>query len=109
MTWKMRVGERTIMLMLTWLKKLTVMFMAAGLIAGLLPVPVARATLSSCTADSTPHQVAPNSTTDIAFSLQNTDVSPIRWMRLIVPTLDYTITNVTISGWTFNSPGGTTT
>ncbi len=61
------------------------------------------AVLSSCSASSSPNQATPGSTTDINFSLQNTDNSvPIFWIQVTAPSDDFSISNVTVSDWAYS-------
>ncbi len=94
--------------MLIRFKRLLVLGAVMCLITGVLPVPAARASLASCTVDSSPSSTAPNSVVDVDFTLQNMDANAIRWMRVIVPSGDFTIVSTTISGWNDQTSGGST-
>ncbi len=94
--------------MLIRLKKLVALWAVIVIVAVGLPAPAARASLSSCTADTSPREMAPNATIDVSFTVQNTDVNPIRWMRVVVPSSDFTIVSTTISGWNDATSGGST-
>jgi len=61
------------------------------------------AVLSSCSASSTPNIVNLGSTTDINFSLQNTDSTLlVEWIQVSVPSPNFTISSASVSGWAYS-------
>lgn len=59
-----------------------------------------RASISDCSGAISPHSVAPGSTTNFQLTLTNDDPSEdIQWIKILRPSGDFTIQNVTASGW----------
>src|SRR4030042_4658931 len=64
--------------------------------------PKAYANIYSCTASVLPHSVAPTSTTDFQFQINNTDLNTIRWIKVTRPSLNFRIGGYQVNGWSVN-------
>lgn len=61
------------------------------------------ATLSSCGASVSPHDVNPGTTTNFSFSVDNTSGNDITWVRFSRPSGDVSIVNYEVTGWSLVS------
>jgi peroxiredoxin len=60
----------------------------------------ASASISSCTASLNPPTISPSTTTDLAFTIHNTDTSNILWVNISSPSASYTVLGGNGAGWT---------
>jgi peroxiredoxin len=77
----------------------------AVLIVGIFPPPWASAALNSCSSNSSPSQISISATTDIQFSLQNTDIAPVIWVQVVKPSGYLTLSGVNADGWAGSTDG----
>lgn len=96
----MRVGQRlrfvlaAVLLLMSW---------------SLASIPIAFATISSCTATVSPHIIPLSTSSNLTFTITNNDSSnSIKWARVIRPTGDYTILGAS-SSWGTNVDPNTVT
>jgi peroxiredoxin len=60
----------------------------------------ASASISSCSASLNPSTISPSTTTDLAFTIHNTDTSSILWVNVSSPSANYTVVGGNGAGWT---------
>lgn len=66
-------------------------------------VPVAHASINSCSADVFQHNVSQGSSTDFQFQITNTDTDPFNWVKIYRPSDSFTVLSANISGWNGDS------
>ncbi len=80
-------------------KKFVSVAIIVGIAFQLFPINLVKANINSCSASVDLHSVTPTTTSDFGFTLDNTDSTAIRWIRITRPSDQFTIGGYSIGGW----------
>lgn len=81
--------------------KTALLFLTVALVILLLGLPKSiQAQNASCTAYGPPSNMLPGSTEDVTVTVSNSGSSNIVWIKITVPSANFTINSHSISGWT---------